>query len=193
MGGIDLTLRAADEEWTLTCNNGICLLLHTSLCPPFCVESLKRVEEITGKKPTFYKVDLLDRDALKKVFDQVCVYGCMGVPCALKTKRTCASGLDLFMPRYHLLSTVAALLRSCQGCNPLCTRATSHHRSAHSTRFPVSFTLLVSRPWASRRRSPSCTTTTTSRAPLSSSKSCTYVIDGMQVPVVWLAHACPHC
>ncbi|MCD4825752.1 MAG: UDP-glucose 4-epimerase GalE [Phycisphaerae bacterium] len=32
-------------------------------------ESLRRVEEITGKSVTFHKVDLLDRDALKAVFD----------------------------------------------------------------------------------------------------------------------------
>ena len=31
-------------------------------------ESLKRVQEITGKTLTFHKVDLLDRDALEKVF-----------------------------------------------------------------------------------------------------------------------------
>ncbi len=31
-------------------------------------ESLKRVEKITGKKPTFYKADLRDRAALEKIF-----------------------------------------------------------------------------------------------------------------------------
>ena len=34
-----------------------------------CKESLKRVEEITGKKLTFYEVDLLDEPALNRVFD----------------------------------------------------------------------------------------------------------------------------
>jgi UDP-glucose 4-epimerase len=33
-------------------------------------ESLRRVQEITGKKLTFHKVDLLDRPALEAVFDQ---------------------------------------------------------------------------------------------------------------------------
>lgn len=33
--------------------------------------SLKRVEEITGKKVTFYKCDLLDVDRLDKIFSQV--------------------------------------------------------------------------------------------------------------------------
>ena len=33
-------------------------------------ESLKRVEEITGKTVTFYEVDLLDRDALNRVFEK---------------------------------------------------------------------------------------------------------------------------
>lgn len=32
-------------------------------------ESLRRVEEITGKKVTFYEVDLLDRPGVKRVFD----------------------------------------------------------------------------------------------------------------------------
>lgn len=32
-------------------------------------EALKRVEEITGKKVTFYEADILDRDALNKIFD----------------------------------------------------------------------------------------------------------------------------
>ena len=32
-------------------------------------ESLKRVEEITGKPVTFYEVDLLDKEGLGKVFD----------------------------------------------------------------------------------------------------------------------------
>lgn len=31
-------------------------------------ESLRRVEKITGKKPVFYKVDILDREALEDVF-----------------------------------------------------------------------------------------------------------------------------
>jgi UDP-glucose 4-epimerase len=33
-------------------------------------ESLRRVQEITGKSLTFHKVDLLDRDALRAVFEQ---------------------------------------------------------------------------------------------------------------------------
>jgi UDP-glucose 4-epimerase len=32
-------------------------------------ESLTRVESITGKKPVFYEIDLLDKKALRKVFD----------------------------------------------------------------------------------------------------------------------------
>lgn len=31
-------------------------------------KSLKRVEEITGKKLTFYKADLLDREAVENIF-----------------------------------------------------------------------------------------------------------------------------
>lgn len=33
-------------------------------------KSLERVEQITGKKPAFYKVDLLDKEALSAVFDK---------------------------------------------------------------------------------------------------------------------------
>lgn len=33
------------------------------------MESLNRVEKITGKKPVFYEIDLLDRDKVFKVFD----------------------------------------------------------------------------------------------------------------------------
>lgn len=34
-----------------------------------CPEAIKRVEEITGKKITFYKDDILDREALEKIFN----------------------------------------------------------------------------------------------------------------------------
>ena len=33
-------------------------------------ESLNRIEELTGKKPKFYEVDILDRKGLNKVFDE---------------------------------------------------------------------------------------------------------------------------
>lgn len=35
-----------------------------------CMESLNRVERITGKKVTFYNIDLLDKEALECVFDK---------------------------------------------------------------------------------------------------------------------------
>lgn len=38
-----------------------------------CEESLKRVERITGKMPTFYEADLLDRDAIDHIFDVECI------------------------------------------------------------------------------------------------------------------------
>lgn len=34
-------------------------------------ESIKRVEEITGKKVTFYQVDLVDKAELRKIFEKV--------------------------------------------------------------------------------------------------------------------------
>ena len=33
-------------------------------------KALERVEEITGKKLKFYQADLLDREAVKRIFDQ---------------------------------------------------------------------------------------------------------------------------
>lgn len=36
-------------------------------------EALRRVEKITGKKVTFYKADLLDKDAIDHVFDVECI------------------------------------------------------------------------------------------------------------------------
>ncbi len=35
-----------------------------------CTEAVKRVEEITGKKVTFYEADLLDPDAISAIFDK---------------------------------------------------------------------------------------------------------------------------
>lgn len=49
-------------------NAGYDVVVVDNLCNS-CKESLKRVEEITGKKATFYEVDLLDKPALDRVFD----------------------------------------------------------------------------------------------------------------------------
>ena len=49
-------------------NAGYDVVVVDNLCNS-CKESLKRVEEITGKKVTFYEVDLLDKPALDRVFD----------------------------------------------------------------------------------------------------------------------------
>ena len=49
-------------------NAGYDVVVVDNLCNS-CKESLKRVEEITGKKLTFYEVDLLDKPALDRVFD----------------------------------------------------------------------------------------------------------------------------
>ena len=49
-------------------NAGYDVVVADNLCNS-CKESLKRVEEITGKKITFYEVDLLDKPALDRVFD----------------------------------------------------------------------------------------------------------------------------
>ena len=40
-------------------------------------ESLKRVEEITGKSVTFYEADINDRDALKKIFEDEDIESCI--------------------------------------------------------------------------------------------------------------------
>lgn len=49
-------------------NAGYDVVVVDNLCNS-CKESLKRVEEITGKTVTFYEVDLLDKPALDQVFD----------------------------------------------------------------------------------------------------------------------------
>lgn len=49
-------------------NAGYDVVVLDNLCNS-CKESIKRVEEITGKKMTFYEVDLLDQPEVKKVFD----------------------------------------------------------------------------------------------------------------------------
>lgn len=49
-------------------NAGYDVVVVDNLCNS-CKESLKRVEEITGKSVTFYEVDLSDKPALDQVFD----------------------------------------------------------------------------------------------------------------------------
>lgn len=49
-------------------NAGYDVVVIDNLCNS-CKESLKRVEEITGKSLTFYEVDLLDQAGVKNVFD----------------------------------------------------------------------------------------------------------------------------
>ncbi len=49
-------------------NAGYDVVVVDNLCNS-CEESLARVEEITGKKLTFYEVDLLDETGLSRVFD----------------------------------------------------------------------------------------------------------------------------
>lgn len=46
-----------------------CNLINVDLL--FLVESLKRMEEIIGKKFVYYFVDLLNKDDLKEVFSKV--------------------------------------------------------------------------------------------------------------------------
>lgn len=49
-------------------NAGYEVVVLDNLCNS-CEESVKRVEEITGKSVTFYEVDLLDQSGVKRVFD----------------------------------------------------------------------------------------------------------------------------
>lgn len=50
-------------------NSGYEVVVVDNLCNS-CEESLSRVEEITGKKVTFYKADLLDREAIEQIFEK---------------------------------------------------------------------------------------------------------------------------
>lgn len=49
-------------------NSGYEVVVVDNLCNS-SKESLKRVEKITGKKVTFYEADILDREALNKIFE----------------------------------------------------------------------------------------------------------------------------
>ena len=48
-------------------NDGYSVVVYDNLCNS-SRESLKRVEELTGKKITFYEGDILDEEALKVMF-----------------------------------------------------------------------------------------------------------------------------
>ena len=37
-------------------------------------KSMDRIEQITGKKPVFYEADILDLEALNKIFDKEQIY-----------------------------------------------------------------------------------------------------------------------
>lgn len=50
-------------------NSGYEVVVVDNLCNS-CEESLSRVEEITGKKVTFYKADLLNREAVEQIFEK---------------------------------------------------------------------------------------------------------------------------
>ena len=44
-------------------------------------KALERVEEITGKKLKFYQADLLDREAVKRIFDQESIQAVIHFAC----------------------------------------------------------------------------------------------------------------
>lgn len=50
-------------------NAGYDVVVVDNLCNS-CRESMERVQEITGKRLTFYEADLLDRDAVEEIFDK---------------------------------------------------------------------------------------------------------------------------
>ena len=49
-------------------NAGYEVVVADNLCNS-CEESLKRVEEITGKTVKFYEADIRDKEAMNKIFD----------------------------------------------------------------------------------------------------------------------------
>ncbi len=67
-------------------------------------ESLKRVEELTGKKLTFYKVDLLDRESLEKVFEKHSIQAVIHFA-GLK-----AMGESIYMPLEYFHNNVTGTL-----------------------------------------------------------------------------------
>ncbi len=58
-------------------NPGV-LLIRSFLVPPavtgLSIESINRVEQISGKKVQVYHIDLLDREAVRNVFKQVVLF-----------------------------------------------------------------------------------------------------------------------
>ena len=57
-------------------NAGYDVVVYDKLCNS-SEKSLERVEQITGKKVTFYKGDILDRDRLNEVFDKESLDSCI--------------------------------------------------------------------------------------------------------------------
>ena len=57
-------------------NAGFGVVVVDNLCNSSS-ESLKRVEEITGKSVTFYEADVNDRDALRKIFENEDIESCI--------------------------------------------------------------------------------------------------------------------
>ena len=57
-------------------NAGYQVVVVDNLCNS-CKESLERVKEITGKDLKFYEADLLDRDALEKIFTEESIDSCI--------------------------------------------------------------------------------------------------------------------
>ena len=59
-------------------NAGYEVICVDNLCNAFSAggsklpEALNRVQEITGKKVHFYRVDITDRDQVRSVFQEVC-------------------------------------------------------------------------------------------------------------------------
>jgi len=76
-----------------------------------CQESLRRVEEITGKSITFYKVDILDKEALNEVFTKhkfTCVVHFAGLKAV---GESCSKPLEY----YRVNVTGAQTLFECMG------------------------------------------------------------------------------
>lgn len=53
-------------------NSGYDVVIVDNLCNSR-IEVIDRIEQITHRRPTFYKVDLLDIAAISKIFDENCI------------------------------------------------------------------------------------------------------------------------
>ena len=72
-------------------------------------KALERVEQITGKKLTFYKADMLDRDALEDIFQRERIDAVIHFAGLKAVGESVAKPLEYYLPQY---TAIPRLFRS---------------------------------------------------------------------------------